>query len=271
MDLRILSWNVEHFTGKGTGVRADRITRVAELIAQENPDIFALMEVKGSTVFTEFTRRFPGYSFSVTEGTQVQEILIGVRGGLTAFFTQRNEFRRSNPNLRPAALLSVITPGSETLSLLFSHLKSLPSPEGFGLRDAMFEKVRGLKRAIDRATDGQGRFILLGDLNTMGLNMTFSDADLTGPEEIARVDHILRVRDLHRQIKTHPHTFNNGSASSYPPADLDHVYATPNLTFADQGQGATVRVAGWAEAADADAWIAAYSDHAPLIFDVQGL
>ncbi|MCE8005746.1 endonuclease/exonuclease/phosphatase family protein [Aestuariivita sp.] len=271
MDLRILFWNVEHFTGKGRGARADRVARVADLIAGEDPDIFALMEVSGASVFTEFTARFPGYTFSVTEGTQVQEILIGVRGGLTAFFTQRNEFKRSNPNLRPAALLSVTTPGEETLSLLFSHLKSLPSPEGFGLRDAMFDKVRGLKKAIDRASDGQGKFILLGDLNTMGLNMTYSDADMTGDEEIARLDRILAARDLLRQTKTHPHTFNNGSASSYPPADLDHVYATPNLDFADQGQGATVRVAGWAEAADADAWITSYSDHAPLIFELRGL
>lgn len=274
MALRILSWNVEHFTGHGTGARADRVARVSQLIADENPDIFALMEVKGSTVFTEFTQRFPGYSFSITEGTQVQEILIGVRGGLSAFFTQRNEFKRSNPSLRPAALLTVTTDGGEQLSLLFSHFKSLPSPEGFGLRDAMFEKVRSLKKAIDAATNDQGKFVLLGDLNTMGLNMTFSDADLTGDEEIARVDKVLRFRDLHRQQKTHPHTFNNGSNSSYPPADLDHVYASSNLDFIAQGQGATVRVAGWAEEqtqADVDAWIDAFSDHAPLIFDIENV
>ncbi len=271
MDLRILSWNVEHFTGHGQGARADRVRRVADLITAEDPDVFALMEVEGSTVFTEFTTRFPGYSFTVTEGTQVQEILIGVRGGISAFVTQRNEFKRSNPHLRPAALLSVTTPGNQTLSLLFSHLKSLPDPEGFGLRDAMFEKVRSLKRAIDRATNGQGRFILLGDLNTMGLNVTYANADLDSDQEIARVDRILARRDLQRQLKTHPFTFNNGSGSSYPPTDLDHVYATPDLDFHDQGGGATVRVAGWAEAADPDNWIAAFSDHAPLIFQLRNL
>jgi endonuclease/exonuclease/phosphatase family metal-dependent hydrolase len=271
MDLKILSWNVEHFTGHGTGARADRVVRVAEVIGAEDPDIFALMEVQGATVFTEFTTRFPGYSFHVTEGAQVQEILIGVRGGLTAFFTQRTEFKRSNPHLRPAALLTVTTPGGENLSLLFSHLKSLSDPEGFGLRDAMFDKVRSLKKAIDRVTDGQGRFVLLGDLNTMGLNVTFADADLTGEEEIARVDRLLSSRGLKRQAKTHPHTFNNGSGSSYPPADLDHVYATANLDFADQGQGATVRVAGWAETTDIDGWVEAFSDHAPLIFTLRGL
>lgn len=268
MAIRILSWNVEHFSGTGSGARADRIARVADLIKREDPDIFAIMEVKGSAVFRAFTERFPGYAFSITEGSQVQEILIGVRGGLSAFFTQRNEFKRSNPYLRPAALLTVTTDRQDQLSLLFSHLKSLPSPEGFGLRDAMFEKVRSLKKAIDRATDGLAKFVLLGDLNTMGLNMTFSDADLTSAEEIARLDRVLRVRDLHRQLKTHPFTFSNGSQGSYPPADLDHVYATPNVAFKDQGAGATVRVAGWAEATDPDAWIATYSDHAPLIFDI---
>lgn len=271
MALRILSWNVEHFTGHGTGARADRVERVAALIEDEDPDIFALMEVKGTAVFAEFTQRFPGYSFSITEGTQVQEILIGVRGSLSAFFTQRNEFKRSNPHLRPAALLTVTVAGGEQVSLLFSHLKSLPSPEGFGLRDAMFEKVRSLKKAIDGATNDEGKFVLLGDLNTMGLNMTFSDADLSGAEEIARVDKILSFRDLNRQQKTHPHTFNNGSGSSYPPADLDHVYASSNLEFKDQGQGATVRVGGWAEAQDVDAWIDAFSDHAPLIFEIENV
>jgi len=274
MDLRILSWNVEHFTGHGTGARAQRVADVVDLIRQEDPDIFAVMEVEGSTVFQAFTAEFPGYSFTITEGRQVQEIMIGIRGGISAFVTQRNEFKRSNPHLRPGALLTVTAPGGDNLSMLFSHLKSLPSPEGFGLRDAMLEKVRALKGAIDRAVGGSARFILLGDMNTMGLNMTFSDADMTGAQEIARVDRILAYRGLHQQQKTHDATFNNGSNSSYPPADLDHVYATDNLSFADQGGGAKVRVAGWAEAAntaDEDAWIERYSDHAPLIFEIENL
>jgi len=60
MDLRILSWNVEHFTGHGTGAREDRVADVAVLIKDENPDIFALMEVEGSAVFQAFTAAFPG-------------------------------------------------------------------------------------------------------------------------------------------------------------------------------------------------------------------
>lgn len=271
MDLKVISWNVEHFTGKGKGARHDRVQRVADTIKAENPDVFALMEVQGSTVFNTFTQAFPGWSFAITEGPQVQEIMIGWRSGLTAFMTQRNEFKKGNNALRPAALLTVTGSGDNgPLSMLFSHLKSFPSPEGYGLRDGMIENVRRLKRAIDRGTGGTGRFILLGDLNTMGLNLTFSNNDLSGAEEIARIDKILGARKLRRMPKTHEATFNNGTGSSYPPADLDHVYVSDNCTIADVpgGDGAKVRVAGWVEAADADAWIDAYSDHAPLIFTV---
>ncbi|MCF6231915.1 MAG: endonuclease/exonuclease/phosphatase family protein [Rhodobacteraceae bacterium] len=274
MDLRILIWNVEHFGGRGKGARVGRVADVAALIKDENPDIFALIEVEGREVFQAFTAAFPGYSFTITEGAQVQEIMIGVRGGISAFVTQRNEFKRSNPALRPAALLTVNEPGGDNLSMLFTHLKSLPSPEGFGLRDAMLEKVRGLKGAIDKAVDGKSKFILLGDLNTMGMDMTFSDKDMTGAEEIRRVDRILAYRGLYRMPKSHAATFNNGSGSRYPQADLDHVYATDNLSFKDQASGAKIRVAGWAEADGvqaADAWIARFSDHAPLVFEIEGV
>lgn len=274
MDLKVLSWNVEHFTGHGSGAAEDRLERVIDLVRGEDPDIFAILEVKGVEVFDGFTEAFPDYTFSMTEGSQMQEIMIGVRPGLPAFFTQRNEFKRSNPYLRPAALMSIKLPDSTTLSLLISHLKSMPSPEGFGLRDAMFEKVRGLKKAIDAksaSTGNEAKFVLLGDLNTMGLNMTFSDADLTGAQEIERLDKVLAVRDLKRKQKTHPNTFFNGTGGTYPPADLDHVYATENLIFEDAGGGAQVRVGGWVDAADPDAWIEDFSDHAFLSFTLKDL
>jgi endonuclease/exonuclease/phosphatase family metal-dependent hydrolase len=277
MTLKILSWNVEHFTGHGTGTRAGRVARVADLIKAEDPDIFALMEVEGSTVFSEFTQKFPGFSFAVTEGAQVQEIMIGWRSGVSAFMTQRDEFKSGNMSLRPAALLTVTSAAQDTLSLLFSHLKSFPSPEGYGLRDGMIEKARSLKGAIDRASNGTGKFILLGDLNTMGMTLTFSDKDLSEAEEIARIDRILAYRKLRRLAKSHPHTFNNGSTSTYLPANLDHVYASDNCTIPDVAPGVfpgvKIRVAGWAELADVtaqDQWIGAFSDHAPLIFSVEG-
>lgn len=266
--MKFLSWNVEHFKGK-----AARLKRVVGLIKDEDPDIFGIIEVTGKTVFSQLVKEFPGYSFSITEGDQSQEILIGVRGGITAFMTQRNEFKRSNAYLRPGALLTVTGSNGTPLPILFSHLKSLPSPEGFGLRDAMFDKVRHLKKALNRAAPGKkSEMILVGDLNTMGMNLTYSKKDLEGPEELARVEKVLKSADLKLISKTAPATFNNGSNSSYAPADLDHVFATPGLKFKNQG-GAEIKVGGWAlesTVAKQDAWIRKFSDHAPLIFELKG-
>ena len=277
MDLSVLSWNVEHFTGDKTGSRADRVNRVADLVAQTNPDVFAIMEVESGAVFSGFVSRLPDYHFAITEGRQTQEILVGMRHGITAFMTQKNEFKRNNPGLRPGALVTVTTPGGEHLPILFNHLKSMPSPEGFGLRDAMVEKAFRLKKAIDKSAQNLGtpaRMILVGDLNTMGMNLKDSDRDISAAHEIERFERRFARYGMVLKDKTHSATFNNGSSSSYPPSDLDHVFATENLSFADMGGGKAVRVAGWAEepsVAAQDTWIAEYSDHAPLIFKVTGL
>lgn len=277
MDLKIMSWNVEHFTGDKSGSRRDRVRRVAEAVAATDPDIFAIMEVQSGRVFSEFVTRMPGYVFAITEGPQTMEIMVGIKSGITAFMTQKNEFKRNNPGLRPGALVTVTTPDGRHLPILFNHLKSLPSPEGFGLRDAMFEKAFGLKRAIDDASEGLGqdsRFILVGDLNTMGMTLKDSPLDISARHEVERLDRRFRRYGMERLDKTHPATFNNGSGSRYPPSDLDHVFATPNLGFADQAGGGRVKVGGWALEPDIqaqDRWIAAYSDHAPLIFEVTGL
>ena len=276
MDLSVLSWNVEHFTGDKQGSRRDRLARVCDHIGAEDPDIFAIMEVESGRVFESFVTRLPNYVFAITEGPQTQEILVGVKSGITAFMTQKNEFKRNNPGLRPGALVTVTTPGGRHLPILFNHLTSMPSPEGFGLRDAMVEKAFGLKKSIDKASASLGqdsRMILVGDLNTMGMTLKDSDDDIDATAEIERYRRRFARYGMELKSKTHPVTFNNGSGSSYDPADLDHVFATPNLTFSDQN-GAAVRVGGWAEQstlAAQDDWIDRFSDHAPLTFTVTGL
>jgi len=276
MDIKILSWNVEHFTGDKTGRRSERVARVAAHIEAVAPDVFCIMEVEGARVFEAFVTRLPNYVFSITEGPQTQEILIGVRSGLTAFMTQKNEFKRNNPGLRPGALVTVTGSNGVHLPILCIHLKSLPSPEGFGLRDAMLEKAYGLKRALEGAAermDQAPRFILVGDLNTMGMTLKDSTYDVPAEEEITRLVRRFKRYGMRPLTKTHDATFNNGSTSSYAPADLDHVFATDNLDFSDQG-GAEVHVGGWAiepDTAAQDDWIARFSDHAPLVFQVRDI
>ena len=281
--LSILSWNVEHFNGQGgidkknRGKRQNRVRDVVELVRNAKVDVFGLSEVEGTDVYEIITSAFPGYTFHLTEGPQSQEILVGARGSLTTFFTQRNEFKRSNPYLRPGALLTVVRDGAY-IPILFVHLKSLPSPEGFGLRDAMFDKIFHLKRKLDEKArerkDPAANFIVVGDMNTMGMDYDGKRFDIPGDSEIAQVISNFKRRRMKPLRKSHPHTFNNGSRSKYKPSALDHVFAARHLKFDADANGSEVIVCGWAQMtdkADQDKWIKKYSDHAPLIFTLLGL
>jgi endonuclease/exonuclease/phosphatase family metal-dependent hydrolase len=265
----ILSWNVEHF-GKGKdkpGYEA-RIIRVAEAIEKKNPDVMAIYEVTGKEIYQECTTRFTDYSFFITEGRQSQEILVGSRKSLNTFITQRTEFKASNPYLRPGALLT-IKAASGDYSILLLHLKSLSDPYGWGLRDFMWEKMRNLKKALNKM-DADARYIVLGDLNTMGMNLTYSPKDISAEEELNRMVKMVERSSFNMKLlsKSHPKTYFNGSDSNYEPADLDHVFATNNIEFLKQSQGSEVEVQGWPQANDPDQWIKDYSDHAMLYLEV---
>jgi len=274
--IKIISWNVEHFNGTGgidknnKQARLDRVERIANTIKAEAPDVFALSEVEGKIVYSSMTRILPNYVFNITEGRQTQEILVGVKHGHTAFFSQRNEFKRSNPSLRPGALLT-ITIDDKDIPILFVHLKSMPSPEGFGLRDAMFDKAFNLKKALDKAARRNGQnasnLIVLGDMNTMGMDYAGREKDIPGKLEIDTIASRFKRRGMTHLGKNHHATFNNGSNSSYKPSDLDHVFAAKHLNFKSVTDGGFVDVGGWAKltrTSDQDKWINDFSDHAPI-------
>ncbi len=282
--LKIMSWNIEHFDGKGgidkhnRPARLDRVERVVDLIHQQQPDIFGISEVKGDIVFGKMTETLRDYSFVITEGPQVQEILIGARHGLRTFFTQKAEFKSGNPGLRPGGLMTVKVE-DRNYPILFTHFKSSPEPSGFGLRNNMVERVIGLKKALDSAARHlseneatQSNLIVIGDMNTMGMTIKDSDRDIPASEEIEIMGRRLNRYGMRVLSKDHDATFNNGSGSSYPPSDLDHVFAADHLQFADVGGGSQVHVGGWAETSDVslqDVWIEKFSDHAPILLTVK--
>lgn len=181
LPLKILTWNVEHFYGGGGSdtatrqKRRNRLKRIVEYLKEEDPDVFGISEVSSGFVYQAMVEAFPNHTFNITTGQQSQQILIGVRSGLGAFFTQKDEFKRNNIYLRPGALLTVHDNGVH-IPILFVHLKSMTAPEGFGLRDAMYERIFSLKNALDDAAqamtgndDESANFIVLGDYNTMGM------------------------------------------------------------------------------------------------------
>lgn len=59
--LSFLSWNVENFHNQ-----TSRVNRVVDKVANKNPDVFALYEVKGGQVFQAMVSKMPGYTFAVT-------------------------------------------------------------------------------------------------------------------------------------------------------------------------------------------------------------
>jgi endonuclease/exonuclease/phosphatase family metal-dependent hydrolase len=272
----VAAWNVEHFRDDPSGVR---VNRVVDFVAAQSPDVFALFEVEGATVFEALMSRMPQYTFQITEGPQTQEILVGVRKTLSAFITQRIEFRSGTTHMRPGQLVSIKKDG-KNYALLFLHLASGTNPRGMGLRDDMIERAFEFRKTLDKSEGGAGkaRYLFLGDLNTMGLEYPF-DRSIEAQIEIQKADRYAKRKSIgmRRLAKTHEHTWFNGSGSRLPPSSLDHVYASENLTFrtfAPPGGGAPVEVSvrGWVdEATDAgkDAWIGKYSDHSLIFLEVR--
>lgn len=264
----LLSWNVEHF--KNVGSRVDRI--VTKLVEQK-PDVLALYEVEGADVFSELTARMPNYHFHITEGEQVQEVLVGARNTLSSFFTQKLEFKSGVSELRPGALLTVTVAG-KPYPILFLHTKSGNDPRGLGLRDDMLEHACNLRKALDAhpAAGGRANYLFLGDLNTMGMRYRFLPSkSISAAEEVAKLSEVAKRAKLRVLTKDAPATWSNGSTSSTPASNLDHVIAARHLAF-KQFAGADVSVRGWPKEptpAAQDAWIRDFSDHALLVLEVQ--
>ncbi len=271
----VASWNVEHFgaTNRGQDRPRKPVGPIIDFLKSQNADVNAVYEVVGKVVFREVVTRMPNYQWHITEGPQSQEILVGVKRTLTSFFTQKTEFKSGNAYLRPGALLTVVVDG-ESYPLLMLHLKSLTTPVGFGLRDDMTEKAIKFRKVLNKASaSGQAHFLFLGDLNTMGMNLTYSKKDIDGDEELTRLKDRLSPRSVSMTVldKTDAVTYWPGTDSSYKPSNLDHVVAANHLRF-KRFAGTDVDVRGWVdESTDAarDRWAKKFSDHALLYFEVQ--
>ncbi len=276
MAFSVLSWNVEAFRGD-----SNRLPRIVSHICRGEtghpmPDIFALFEVEDVNVTELMRNRFPGYDFHLTDGPQNKEILVGVRH--SAFdqvnFTQKRQFKSYNPRLRPGALLAV-RQGNVTTYLLFLHTDSGTKASDFGNRFEMFDNIRKLKIALDRDESSAARFLVLGDLNTMGLKyprQRVGNEIVSEDEEIMAFESILNSVDLNALSKTEDLTFNNYRFES----DLDHVLVSSNVGLKIQGQDSSgddvsVLVDGWNQLTGnaRRAFIEQISDHSALFVEVR--
>jgi len=280
MAFSVCSWNVEFFGSRRPGEShtqvSNRIDDVFGLLARPDiqADIFAIYEVNGSQVFQKVIDAFPDYSWQITEGPGTQQILVGFR--IPAFVTQRVEFSRGFTGpLRPGVLVTV-SHQEQVYPMLFLHLKAADAAIDFGVRSYQHDKVRSLRKSLDgAAASKRANFIVAGDLNNVGMDLTFSGRDISIDEEIARLRKMYESRydDLVLLRKSASATFWNGPGSSDPPSDIDHVVAASRIHMAALSNGEAVEVKGWPELGTDDekaTWIRRYSDHALLRFTVEG-
>ncbi len=279
----VASWNIKHFKARPNERKdAQRVERVVKFLKESSefspPDIFGIYEVVGKDVYKTLTDLFPNYTFHITEGPQTQEILLGVRSDLSVFVTQRIEFNAGVKWMRPGLLATVKVDGIE-YSILFLHLASLTKPRGWGLRDDMLYKAVKFRKAIAAAAVALGRdktnYMFIGDLNTMGLDYSISrtvQRDVSAEEELARWDRRAETYyEMRRLTKTHDYSYWGGTKSKYPKGNLDHAYASKDLSFR-QFNGSDVLVTGWVDQPseqEQDRWIEDYSDHSLLYLEVQ--
>ena len=269
----VASWNVEHFGAKdGRSNQPVRpVKPIVDFLAQQKADIVAIYEVRSPDVFWPLAKAMPDYQFHMTEGRQMQEILVGIKKNFSAFVTQKLDFKSGQSSLRPGLLVTVQASG-EFYPLLFLHLKSLPDPKGFGLRDDMMRRALKFRGVLDKAAEnGRSNYIFLGDLNTMGFDYPYKQLDISALSELKELDRRCAYRKMRRLTKTQEVTWWNGSDRYKPGSNLDHVVAADHLHFKTLG-GAEVSVRGWPELtteAEQEPWIKEYSDHALLYFEVQ--
>lgn len=270
MKFSVLSWNIKHFKGG-----AARLQEVASHIESQQPDVFALLEIENVDVRALMEQAFPGYDFALTDGPEVQEILVGWRRTTfeQAVFSQKREFDVGNDKLRPGALLSV-RQQAVWYNLLFLHTDSGTDAPAFGNRAEMFGKAWKLKGALDRhlGGDGASRLVVMGDLNTMGLMFPRTGKKylrVDSPTEIAALAEAAKVAGMKLLGKSRDVTWKGSAGES----NLDHVIASASLEFTRFGDGSDapqVRVLGWPDLAGVaqTTFLKNVSDHASLYLEI---
>ena len=263
----VACWNVEHFKNNPT-----RIDLVIEFLEEQNPDVFALLEVESKDVYNALVTKMPDYQFHITEGPQTQEILVGAKKTMTAFFTQKVEFKSGNTYLRPGALLTIRHDDTD-YPILFLHTKSSAKPIGLGLRDDMFDRAFKFRKTLDKVSEAAGKgpanFIFLGDLNTMGMEYPFH-REILVDFELQKLDKGAKKVKMRRLKKNKPFTWWNGPGK-YQPSNLDHAIAADHMKF-KQFSDDEIDVRGWVQKeteAEQVQWINKYSDHSLLFFQVE--
>ena len=167
-----------------------------------------------------------------------------------------------------------INDAESPLNILFAHPKSFASPSDFGQRDDFFQRVFALKSLLDKKVQGDARFIVCGDMNTMGMSYLERDF-IKADDELHHLSTEAGNAGLLFKEKSTHETWT-GKHRPNKSADLDHVIASDSVEFVqqktDSGGSFEVRVGGWSDypikSAERIYFIENVSDHCFLSFEV---
>lgn len=290
-----------------------RVKKVADHIKALDPDLFCLCEIWDKAVLRRLLmHELTDYDFAVTDGGGDIELVTAWKRGTfkQVIFAQRVKFQAGNEDLRPGALASVRF-GGEWFNFLFLHLKSGSLCSAYKLRKHMFKKIWALKSRLDGihtdelrdgasdssassnsgvsaddvsdngASSNGAKFVVMGDLNTMGRSDCAHSDDISAAEELKKLEKAAAAgkRGMRLLSKTSDKTWSNDTSSKT--SNLDHVLATTgnvrfkqlhvcaeDCTCAEDCARAEVRVSGWNNKnltkAKRKAFIKNISDHCSL-------
>lgn len=273
MGMRVLFWNIENFRGDDL----DRTRIVADHIRAFDPHIVGFSEIGSKRAIRNLMMdELSDFDFGITDGAQRIELMAGWKRGMfeQALYTQRREFKARSDGQRPGALLSVKAGGVFT-NILFLHTDSGRTMRDYDNRREMFSKISSLRRTLAEIEGTTSRFVVMGDLNTMGRNSLPGEDEISSDEEITGLARFMARGDMTLHKKSAPKTFLQYRADGTVEfeTDLDHVISSDVTQLSEIADGFKVRVRGWNDlATDVERieWTETFSDHASIEIEIEG-
>ncbi len=266
MSFRVLFWNIENYSGD-----PPRTQMLVQHIQRNSPDIVGFSEIKDKAALRSILQEtLSDYDFGITDGVEGIELLAGWKRGIftQALFTQRREFKAGNQYLRPGSLLSVKR-GSSFLNFLFLHTDSGRKNTDYTNRQDMFEKVWALRERLDQIEGDTTKFVVMGDLNTMGRSASGANSAISGEEEVTNLVSDAQQNGMRLLGKSHSNTWARVNSQGHITlqSNLDHALATDSVQLLDAVTGHQVLVSGWVDAstdAERHEFVEEVSDHCSI-------
>ncbi|MEM1129745.1 MAG: hypothetical protein AAGH83_04395 [Pseudomonadota bacterium] len=137
----------------------------------------------------------------------------------------------------------------------------------------MFGNISNLRRALNDIEGGLARFVVMGDLNTMGRDPFEDEDETTSKQEIADLTQFMAQGGMTLQDKSAEKTFlkyKDHKTVEFE-TDLDHVISSDVTPLKTIANGAKVLVRGWNDLTTDEErieWTRNISDHASIEIEI---